>query len=110
MSQKKVDAYKKAKVNRKADAKKEKRNKKLGKVLFIAIIVAVILGIGVALFFTFKDTLATNILNITYSNNEVTQMNVQNTSVLILILPLILLFIITQRFFVEGVERSGLTG
>ena len=61
-------------------------------------------------FFTFKDTLATNILNITYSNNEVTQMNVQNTSVLILILPLILLFIITQRFFVEGVERSGLTG
>lgn len=61
-------------------------------------------------FLTFRETVATQILNITYEDNEVTQMNVQNTAVLILILPLILLFIITQRFFVEGVERSGLTG
>ncbi len=62
-------------------------------------------------FLTFKETLATQILNIQYGDKEqLLQMNVQNTSVLILIIPLIVLFIITQRFFVEGVERSGLTG
>lgn len=61
-------------------------------------------------FLLFKKTLATQIMNISFANNEVTQMNVQNTAVLILIIPLILLFILTQRFFVEGVERSGLTG
>ena len=61
-------------------------------------------------FLTFKRTVATQILSITYADNPITQMNVQNTAVLILIIPLIVLFIITQRFFVEGVERSGLTG
>ncbi|MGN1450983.1 MAG: carbohydrate ABC transporter permease [Eubacteriales bacterium] len=61
-------------------------------------------------FFLTKSTVATQITKITYDNNEITQMNVQNTATLILIVPLILLFILTQRFFVEGVERSGLTG
>ena len=61
-------------------------------------------------FFNLKKTISTVILNITYANNEITAMNVKNTAVLILIIPLILLFILTQRFFVEGVERSGLTG
>ena len=61
-------------------------------------------------FFNLKKTISTTILNITYANNEITAMNVKNTAVLILIIPLILLFILTQRFFVEGVERSGLTG
>lgn len=61
-------------------------------------------------FFLTKSTVATQITKIVYDNNEITQMNVQNTATLILIVPLILLFILTQRFFVEGVERSGLTG
>ena len=61
-------------------------------------------------FFLTKNTVATQITKITYDNNEITQMNVQNTATLILIVPLILLFILTQRFFVEGVERSGVTG
>lgn len=56
MSQKKVDAYKESKKNRKAEVAKEKRQKKLGKVLFIVILVAAIIGLGVALFFTFRNT------------------------------------------------------
>ncbi len=36
--------------------------------------------------------------------------NAQQTAILLMILPLILIFILTQRFFVEGIERSGLTG
>ncbi|MBQ3096436.1 MAG: carbohydrate ABC transporter permease [Clostridia bacterium] len=34
----------------------------------------------------------------------------QQTGVLIAVIPLILLFIVCQRFFVEGIERSGITG
>ena len=34
----------------------------------------------------------------------------QQTGILIAVLPLILLFIVCQRFFVEGIERSGITG
>lgn len=34
----------------------------------------------------------------------------RQTGVLIVIIPLILLFIVCQRFFVEGIERSGITG
>lgn len=33
-----------------------------------------------------------------------------NAAALLIILPLILFFFITQRFFVEGIERTGLTG
>jgi multiple sugar transport system permease protein len=46
----------------------------------------------------------------TYSANLIMQYNVQNTATLLMLLPLILLFIVTQKFFVEGIERSGLTG
>ena len=34
----------------------------------------------------------------------------QQTGILIAVIPLILLFIVCQRFFVEGIERSGITG
>lgn len=35
---------------------------------------------------------------------------VTNAGALLIILPLLLFFFVTQRFFVEGVERTGLTG
>jgi ABC-type maltose transport system permease subunit len=38
------------------------------------------------------------------------QHNLRNTATLLMILPLIPLYIATQKFFVEGIERSGLTG
>lgn len=47
-----------------------------------------------------------------YSNSvDVLWNSIQRqTGVLIAIIPLILLFIVCQRFFVEGIERSGITG
>lgn len=45
-----------------------------------------------------------------YTSNPLMEFNVKNTATLIILLPLILLFIVTQKFFVEGIERSGLTG
>jgi multiple sugar transport system permease protein len=43
-------------------------------------------------------------------SSDITQGNYYTTSVIILIAPLILLFLFTQQFFVEGVERSGIVG
>jgi multiple sugar transport system permease protein len=45
-----------------------------------------------------------------YSFNFIMQHNLRNTATLLMILPLIPLYIATQKFFVEGIERSGLTG
>lgn len=56
-----------------------------------------------------KGLLATSIKWITHKN-ELMQFNLQQTAILLIILPLILLFIITQRYFVEGIERSGIVG
>ena len=56
-----------------------------------------------------KKLLATSVNAITH-DNELMQFNLQQTAILIILIPLILLFIITQRYFVEGIERSGLTG
>ncbi len=61
-------------------------------------------------FLTQKQLLANVISTITYPENEVMQANMQQTALLIILLPLVLLFIFTQRYFVEGIERSGLTG
>ncbi len=36
------------------------------------------------------------------------QMN--NTGSLLVILPLILLYLVCQKYFVEGIERSGIVG
>jgi len=33
-----------------------------------------------------------------------------NTGALLILLPLLILFLFTQRYFVEGIERSGITG
>jgi multiple sugar transport system permease protein len=44
------------------------------------------------------------------STNELWDNIQQETGVFIAILPLILLFIVAQKFFVEGIERSGITG
>ena len=54
MSQKKVDAYKEEKKNRKANTIKEKKLKKVRSAALWAVLVAVIIGLGVALFFTIK--------------------------------------------------------
>ncbi len=44
-------------------------------------------------------------------SNDIVWNNVQQqTGILIAVIPLILLFIVCQRFFVEGIERSGITG
>ena len=56
-----------------------------------------------------KKLLATSVNAITH-DNELMQFNLQQTAILIILIPLILLFIVTQRYFVEGIERSGLTG
>ena len=56
-----------------------------------------------------KKLLSTSIKAITHTN-EIMQFNLQQTAILLIILPLILLFIFTQRYFVEGIERSGLVG
>ncbi len=60
-------------------------------------------------FLTRKALLATSVSAIWHSN-ETMQYNMQQTAILLILLPLIFLFILTQKFFVEGVERSGLTG
>ena len=44
------------------------------------------------------------------SSNEIMRSNTIQTAVLLLLIPLILLFIVTQKFFIEGVERSGIVG
>lgn len=56
-----------------------------------------------------KKMLSTSIAGIN-STNELMAYNLKQTAVLLLLLPLIILFIFTQRFFVEGIERSGITG
>lgn len=56
-----------------------------------------------------KRLLATSVNSISH-DNEIMQFNLQQTAILIILIPLILLFIVTQRYFVEGIERSGLTG
>lgn len=56
-----------------------------------------------------KKLISTSVSSI-YASNEIMQYNIQQTAILLIILPLILLFILTQRFFVEGIERSGMTG
>jgi len=33
-----------------------------------------------------------------------------NAAALLILLPLLIFFLIVQRFFIEGVERTGLTG
>ena len=35
---------------------------------------------------------------------------IRSTGVLLMILPVVILYIIAQRYFVEGIERSGLVG
>ena len=35
---------------------------------------------------------------------------VNNTGSILLILPLILLYLFCQKYFVEGIERSGIVG
>lgn len=55
MSQKKVDAYKESKKNRKEEVQKEKRAKKIRAIVGWAILVAVIAGLIVGLVFTFKN-------------------------------------------------------
>ena len=56
-----------------------------------------------------KRLLATSVGAIQH-DNELMQFNLQQTAILIILIPLILLFVVTQRYFVEGIERSGLTG
>ena len=61
-----------------------------------------------------ERVMATNIATLVESGSggsvEIVSYNTQQTATLLLILPLIVLFIFTQRFFVEGIERSGITG
>ncbi|MBO4412374.1 MAG: hypothetical protein J5794_09360 [Lachnospiraceae bacterium] len=59
MSQKKVDAYKAEKKNRKANAIKEKKQKKFRSILVWVILGAVIAGLVVALVFTFRGAATT---------------------------------------------------
>lgn len=56
-----------------------------------------------------KKLLATSVNAITHEN-ELMAFNLQQTAILIILIPLIFLFVVTQRYFVEGIERSGLTG
>lgn len=56
-----------------------------------------------------KKLLATSVNAIT-NENELMAFNLQQTAILIILIPLIFLFVVTQRYFVEGIERSGLTG
>lgn len=59
-----------------------------------------------------KKVLATSLVAFNSNNtaNPVEMFNMIQTATLIIISPLILLFMLTQRFFVEGIERSGLVG
>ncbi len=56
MSQKKVDAYKEAKKNRKEEVAKDRAKKKLNKGIGIAVIVVVIAAPAVGIFFTIKNS------------------------------------------------------
>lgn len=56
-----------------------------------------------------KKLLATSVNAITHEN-ELMAFNLQQTAILVILIPLIFLFVVTQRYFVEGIERSGLTG
>jgi multiple sugar transport system permease protein len=66
----------------------------------------------VKIFLLSKKVLTTSITAFTSNNtaNPVEMYNMLQTSTLIIISPLILLFILTQKFFVEGIERTGLVG
>ena len=42
--------------------------------------------------------------------NEVLSQVISNTGCVLMMLPLLILFIFTQKFFVQGVERTGIVG
>ena len=60
--------------------------------------------------FLIKKKLLARSVNAITHENELMAFNLQQTAILIILIPLIFLFVVTQRYFVEGIERSGLTG
>lgn len=68
---------------------------------------------GMKLFPTLLNTLSAQITRASGGASVIDTVQVSmltNAAALLIILPLILLFILAQRFFVQGVERTGLTG
>ena len=66
---------------------------------------------------TYRSTIAlnlpslmTNAQNYSSEYDQLWQSIQQQTGMLIAVLPLIILFLVCQKFFVEGIERSGITG
>lgn len=47
---------------------------------------------------------------ITSGEDPIVAQALQNTGAILAVLPLALLYIVAQRFFVQGIERSGITG
>jgi len=66
----------------------------------------------VSTFLLTKKVLSTSLtaFNSNNTSNPVEMYNLIQTTTLIIVAPLVLLFILTQKFFVEGIERSGLVG
>ena len=57
------------------------------------------------------DSMATNIsTTIGYPLDPFRQSMINNTGSLLVILPLVILYLFAQRYFIEGIERSGLVG
>ena len=48
--------------------------------------------------------------NIVGNADRYYQVIISNTAVILLVLPILIIFLFAQRFFVESIERSGLVG
>ena len=58
-------------------------------------------------------TIATKIpksLDTNYAAQNAFETAIRNTSGLLILLPLVILYLFAQRTMIEGVERSGITG
>jgi len=67
-------------------------------------------------FTTTKTTLMPDIvsippsLNITFAGQNLYFAAIRNTCGLMIILPLIIMYLFCQRYLIQGIERSGITG
>lgn len=48
-------------------------------------------------------------LKMDYAGTELYNNAIRNTSLLMIVAPLVILYVFLQRYLVEGIERSGLT-
>ena len=56
------------------------------------------------------DTLPHSVLGMRWESSMVESSLLYNTGSLLLIAPIVFLYICLQRYFVESVQRSGITG